>query len=173
MPALRSPDFWGCPTHKAARIWMSVVEKKGGHRINQPRYNLPTEIHLSHLHISCNNWFRVHKCCCMQRIKSFLRHLVWDQIILSFLSWATTAFCRLPFNSQISLSSTAPNSQHTPNIPKHTQLIYSRDTNWTYPLHNFAIFPTLQPSWGIFTKELPILNSAIIGNWHFSQSSHN
>jgi hypothetical protein len=102
-----------------------------------------------------------------------------NQIISKALSWGIRSFWA--FSHELPLPFVGCHSTHKSlcqvqlqlsTYPKHTQLIYFRDTNWTYPLNNFAIFPTLQPSWGILTKELPILNLAIIGNWYFSQSSH-
>ncbi len=102
---------------RAPRIWMSVVKKKGGTTsINQDTiYQLKSTYHI--YYISCNNWFRVHKMLLYAENQIISKALSWNQIILSFLSWA---FCRLPFNSQISLSSTAPtlNIPETyPNIP--------------------------------------------------------
>ncbi len=43
--------------------------------------------------------------------------LSWDQIISSFLSWATTAFCRSPLQLTNLFVKHSSNSQHTRNIP--------------------------------------------------------
>lgn len=92
-----------------------------------------------------------------------------NQIISKALSWGIRSFWA--FSHELPLPFVGCHSTHKSlcqvqlqlsTYPKHTQLIYFRDTNWTYPLNNFAIFLTLQPSWGILTKELPILNSAIL-----------